>query len=249
MIKAEIKASKFGRALNAVTVLVSTAKLEFGREGVRVRTVDPSNVGAVEMTLLSNAFSDYVGEETAINMDVKRLSRIIHKIESESIVHLRYESGDPSITLEAGSYNFDLNLIDEQSVQSAKRASEIDPPSEIVLKSQVFRDAIDIASEFSDEIVLGVSEKNGEFYINSIGDTDKMAVSFDKSDEAVEKFRPKNAHTIFGLQLLSDMVTVAPPGENLKIQLGEEYPGKFSFDIANENGRVTYGLAPRMQGQ
>jgi proliferating cell nuclear antigen len=247
MIQAELQAFKLQQALEAVNVLVDTATVEFGPEGIRVETVDPANVGAVSMTLLSPAFEQYNGGEAELHLDIQRFSRIIDEFAGDRLVHLSYENSANQLDLKVGSYNFDLSLIHPDSVQSADKAGEVNPPAQVVMEAGPFQKAMRMADMFSDEIILGVDAKRNVFYINAIGDNDSMAVSYDKSDEVIGEMESKPAHTIFGLSLISEMAKIAPNSSSLTLNLGKQYPIQMRFDIANSHGRVEYGLAPRIE--
>lgn len=246
MIQAELQAFKLQQALEAVNVLVDTATVEFGPEGLRVETVDPANVGAVSMTLLEPAFESFSGEEAKVHIDIERFSRIIDKFSGDRTVLLEYENPGGSLELAVGSYEFDLSLLHPDTVQSGERAGEVNPPAKVVMKAEPLQKAMRMSNMFSDEIILGVDADNDLFYINAMGDNDSMAVSYDESKEVVDEIKSEPAHTIFGLSLLSEMIRIAPGKNNITLEIGKQYPIQMKFDIANGKGQVEYGLAPRV---
>jgi proliferating cell nuclear antigen len=246
MIRAKLSAGRLNRALEAVTVLVDTATLQFGPDGLSIETVDPANVAAVSLSMLSGAFSEFEGDETQISIDISRVARITRKINNHQPVELLYDSESHELLLDAGSYEFELSLIDPNSVHSGQRAADIEPPGKVVIEADELHQAVTMADMFSDELILGIDAKREVFYINAIGDNDSMAVSFDSDEDVIEDMEPTKAHTIFSLEYLSDMVQVAPSQSDVRLELGEEYPARIHFKIADGEGRVAYGLAPRV---
>lgn len=246
MIRAKLPAGKLNRALEAVTVLVDTATLEFGPDGMAIETVDPAKVGAVSLALLSGAFSEFEGDKTQVSVDIKRVANITRQIRDTQQVELIYDPKSDDLSLDSGSYEFELTPIDPESVHSGRRAAEIEPPGEVTLDADELHHAITLADMFSEEIILGIDAGREVFYINAHGDTDSMAVSFDVDDDAIVEMESAQAHTIFGLEYLADMVQVIPRQNEVRIELGEEYPGRIYFEIAEGHGRVAYGLAPRV---
>ena len=246
MIRARLSAGRLNRALEAVTVLVDTATLQFGPDGLSIETVDPANVAAASLSMLSGAFSEFEGDETQISIDVSRVARITRNINDHQTVELLYNSESHELRLDSGSYEFELSLIDPNSVHSGQKAADIEPPGKVVIEGDELHKAVTMADMFSDELILGIDADRGVFYINAMGDNDSMAVSFGSDEEAIEELEPTKAHTVFSLKYLSDMVQIVPNQNNVRLKLGEEYPARIHFDIADGEGRVAYGLAPRV---
>lgn len=244
MIRAEIGAARLRRALDAITVLVDTAAIRFGPDGMSVETVDPANVGAVSVSLLSEAFDSYRGDPSEISVDIDRVADLLSELPNQQAVTLVHQPGEHALSIESGVYDFDCALIDPNSVQSGKRAAEIAPPAMVQIDAAEFKRAIRMASMFSEEVVLGVDAGNEVFYINAMGDSDNMAVSYTSDD--VEEMDPEPAHTIYGTSYLSKIANEIQPDSTVQIEIGEEYPARIQFEIADGNGRVVYGLAPRV---
>jgi len=57
------------------------------------------------------------------------------------------------------------------------------------------------------------------------------------------------ARSLFSLDYLSDMNNAIPKAAEVTTELGEEFPVKLHFDIAEGQGNVTYMLAPRIQSE
>jgi proliferating cell nuclear antigen len=248
MSQATLPAGKLNSALEAVTVLVDYATLQFGPDGLSIETVDAASIGAVTLSLLSGAFKEYEGSSFRININVERLAEITRRIDKSQSVTLVYDKDSHELRLDTGSYEFELTLVDPTSVHSGQRAAEIDPPSEVVLDSRRIHQAIQLGGMFTDEVIMGMDSSREVFYLNASGDNDSMAVSFEREDEVISSMTPEPAHSIYSLEYLNEMMGEVPSENDVKIQFGEEFPARIHFDIADGNGRVVYGLAPRIQG-
>ena len=97
----------------------------------------------------------------------------------------------------------------------------------------------------SDHIALGVNAETEVFYVDAEGDTDDVHVEMTADDLIGLESGP--AHSLFSLDYLSDMNKAIPKDAEVTVELGEEFPVKMHFNIAEGNGRVTYMLAPRIQ--
>lgn len=247
MVKAKIQVGKLRRALQSVGILVNSATVQFGEDALTIETVDPSNVGAVSMTLYSEAFEEYTAEGGEASIDIDRISNILQNFNNDQIVEFE-QGADGCLDLEVSidTFEFELSLIHRDSVESGQRAAEIQPPSHIEIEANEIQKAMNLGEMFSEEIILGVDPDADLFYINSIGDNDSMAVSFKKSSKKVESLQASRAHSVFSHSILSKMLRTVPSTNDVKISLGEQYPAKIQFNIAGEDGEVEYGLAPRV---
>jgi proliferating cell nuclear antigen len=99
----------------------------------------------------------------------------------------------------------------------------------------------------SDHIALGVDEDREVFYVDAEGDTDDVHFELGRAD--LIDLQAGDAHSLFSLDYLKDMNKAIPKDAEVEMELGEEFPVKMHFDIAEGQGRVTYMLAPRIQSE
>jgi len=97
----------------------------------------------------------------------------------------------------------------------------------------------------SDHIELGVDESAEAFYVKAEGDTDDVHLELDADDLIDLIVGP--AASLFSLDYLKDMNKAIPADAEVTMVLGEEFPVKLHFDIAEGEGQVTFMLAPRIQ--
>jgi proliferating cell nuclear antigen len=97
----------------------------------------------------------------------------------------------------------------------------------------------------SDHIALGVDADAEHFYVDAEGDTDDVHLELDRED--LIDLQAGDAHSLFSLDYLQDMNRAIPKDAEVTMELGEEFPIKMHFDIAEGEGAATYLLAPRIQ--
>ena len=97
----------------------------------------------------------------------------------------------------------------------------------------------------SDHIALGVDENDDLFYVDAEGDTDDVHLELGLED--LIDLDVGSAHSLFSLDYLKDMNKAIPRDGEVAIDLGEEFPVKIHYEIAEGLGTVTYMLAPRIQ--
>ena len=122
---------------------------------------------------------------------------------------------------------------------------DLDLPAKVVIEGSNLDQGIKAADMVSDHIALGVDPESQTFYIRAKGDTDNVQLEL-KQDELIS-FQPALAHSLFSLDYFKDMNKAIPKSTSVTLSIGEEYPIKINFPIADGNGQVTYLLAPRIQ--
>jgi proliferating cell nuclear antigen len=55
--------------------------------------------------------------------------------------------------------------------------------------------------------------------------------------------------SLFSLDYFSNMVRSVPSAGVVALAIGQDYPAKMNFEIAEGNGEVTYLLAPRIENE
>lgn len=246
MSRIELQVGEFSRALASVRALVDIAPISFDKDGFYIETVDASSVGAVSMKLEPTAFDEYEADGLEAHLDVEQIGQILHKFDNSKNAELEYDPEMNRFDLTIGSFSFDLSMIHPESVRSGRKAGNVDPPAELIIKAEEFQKAVRLAEMFSDEIILGVDSDREVFYLNALGDSDSMAVSFDRTAKEVSLVDTTRAHSIYSLSYLSQMTKSIPSSQDITIKLGEEFPAKLKFEIAEGDGEVVYGLAPRV---
>ena len=105
--------------------------------------------------------------------------------------------------------------------------------------------ALALAWTETNSIALGVDADDELFYVDAEGDTDD--VHLELTTEDLIALTPGDARSLFSLDYLKDMNKAIPSDAEVTMEVGEEFPVKMHFDIAEGNGNVTYMLAPRIQ--
>jgi proliferating cell nuclear antigen len=105
--------------------------------------------------------------------------------------------------------------------------------------------SVTAADMVSDHIALAVDDDDETFVVEAEGDTDDVRLELDREDLVDLQAGP--ARSLFSLDYLKDMNKAIPKDAEVTIELGEEFPVKLHFDIAEGQGNVTFMLAPRIQ--
>jgi proliferating cell nuclear antigen len=245
MFKAIVDAETLGDALDSVSVLVEECKIHLEEDGLRIRAVDPANVGMVDLELDASAFESYEADGGLIGVDLSRLQDIAGMADKGQLVELELDEETRKLHTQIDGLEYTLALIDPDSIRQEPDIPDLDLSAEIVVEGSDIGRAVTAADMVSDHIALGVDADAALFYVDAEGDTDDVHFELDTGD--LIGLDPGDAHSLFSLDYLGDIQKAIPGDAEVTMELGEEFPVKLHFEFAEGQGRVTYMLAPRIQ--
>ena len=245
MFKAIVRAERLQSTLDSVGVLVDECKIHLDDGGIEIRAVDPANVGMVDLSLDASAFESYEADGGLIGVNLVRLQDIAGMADSGQLVELELDEETRKLHISIDGLEYTLALIDPESIREEPDLPDLDLSSTIVIEGRDIDRAVTAADMVSDHIELGVDEGEEVFYVEAEGDTDDVHLELDGED--LIDLLAGNASSLFSLDYLQDMDKAIPKDAEVTMELGEEFPVKLHFDIAESEGEVTYMLAPRIQ--
>jgi proliferating cell nuclear antigen len=245
MFNAIVNADTLGTALDSVSALVEECTVHLNEDGLAIRAVDPANVGMVDLSLDATAFESYEADGGKIGVNLSRLQDTVGMADAGQLVHLELDEETRKLHIQLDGLEYTLALIDPDSIRQEPDIPDLDLPANIVVEGRDINRAVKAADMVSDHIALGVDEGESVFYVEAEGDTDNVDLRLDEAD--LIDLTPGPAHSLFSLDYLKDMNKAIPSDGEVTVELGEEFPVKLHFEIAEGNGQVTYMLAPRIQ--
>jgi proliferating cell nuclear antigen len=245
MFKAIVDADTLRTALDSVSVLVDECKIHLDEEGLAIRAVDPANVGMVNLELDAVAFESYEADGGVIGVNLARLEDIAGMASSGDLVEMELDEETRKLHIQIDGLEYTLALIDPDSIRQEPDLPDLDLPAEVVVEGADIDRAVRAADMVSDHIALGVDADAEQFYVDAEGDTDDVHLELDEDD--LIDLTPGPARSLFALDYLKDMNRAIPNDAEVTLELGEEFPVKLHFDVAEGQGSVTYMLAPRIQ--
>lgn len=245
MFTAIVGAETLRSTLDSVSVLVDECKIHLDEDGLEIRAVDPANVGMVDLSLDASAFEAYEADGEIIGIDIDRLDDLSGMADSGTLIDLDLDEEVHKLRLRMDGLEATMALIDPNSIREEPDIPDLDLPATIVIEGRDINRAVKAADMVSDHIALGVDADDEVFYVDAEGDTDD--VHFELDAEELIDLQAGPARSLFSLDYLSDMNRAIPTDTEITVELGEEFPVKMHFEIAEGHGRVTYMLAPRIQ--
>ena len=245
MFKAIVSAETLRGALDSVSVLVDECKINLNEDGLAIRAVDPANVGMVDLTLDIEAFESYETDGGVIGVNLARLEDFVGMADSDQLVQLELDEETRKLHVRIDGLEGTLALIDPESIRKEPDIPDLDLPATIVVEGRDIDRAVKAADMVSDHIALGVDPDEEVFYVDAEGDTDDVHLELTRED--LIDLVAGEARSLFSLDYLKDMNKAIPKDAEVTVELGEEFPVKFHYGIAEGHGNITYMLAPRIQ--
>jgi len=247
MFNAIVSAETLRATLDSVSVLVDECKIHLTDDGIEIRAVDPANVGMVDLTLGRDAFESYETDGGTIGVNLSRLEEFAGMADAGQLINLELDEETRKLHVQIDGLEGTLALIDPDSIRQEPDLPDLDLASTIHLEGNDIDRAVTAADMVSDHIALGVDPDEEVFYVDAEGDTDD--VHFELGQDDLIDLTAGDSHSLFSLDYLKDMNKAIPKDAEVRMELGEEFPVKMHFDIAEGEGQVTFMLAPRIQSE
>ncbi|ERG98763.1 MAG: PCNA-like DNA polymerase sliding clamp subunit protein [Haloquadratum sp. J07HQX50] len=245
MFKAIVGASTLEDALDSVSVLVDECKIRLNEDEFAIRAVDPANVGMVDLSLAADAFESYNADGGVIGVNLAKLEDFIGMANGNQLIELELDEQTRKLNIRMDGLSSTLALIDPDSIRQEPDIPDLDLPAEIVLEGAQLDRGIKAADMVSDHVRLRVNNQTEAYHIEAEGDTDD--VDFELSADDLIRLTAGTADSLFSLDYLKDMDKAIPKDAEVTIELGDEFPVKIHYQVAEGNGQITYMLAPRIQ--
>ena len=245
MFKAIVSASTLQDALDSVSVLVDECKIRLNDDDLSIRAVDPANVGMVDLTLDAAAFESYEADGGVIGVNLAKLEDFVGMASGDQLVELELDEETRKLKIRMDGLSSTLALIDPDSIRQEPDIPDLDLAAEIVLEGAQLDRGIKAADMVSDHVRLRVDADAEAFHIEAEGDTDDVDFQLDADD--LIALTAGAADSLFSLDYLKDMNKAIPKDAEVTVELGEEFPVKIHYAVAEGQGNVTYMLAPRIQ--
>ncbi|MCP1661766.1 MAG: DNA polymerase sliding clamp [Methanocalculus sp. MSAO_Arc1] len=245
MLKATIDAEVFRESIDVISALVGECRMHIDESGIQTRAVDTSNVAMVSLELDAAAFQSYTATPLEIGLDIAKMKNILGMVGKGDPIDLELDAEGRKLHISFKSYRYSISLLDTKTIRKDPNPPNLSLPAVLKIPGDTLNNAIKAAAVVSDKIALKVDPTTPVFTMIAEGDTDNIKLELGRDD--LEFSEAAEARSLFSLDYLKDMGKVVSKAAIVEIRLGIDHPVQFIFTIAQENGRVTYLLAPRIE--
>jgi proliferating cell nuclear antigen len=244
MFHAKIKPDVLKQVVGAVSILVDEGKFHLSPTGIALRTVDPAHVAMVDLSLTSRGFEEYEAEERDLGVDLGKISGLLRLGGPDTVIEAHHDQGSNRLVINIGNIERRMSLIDTSSM-AEPRIPSVELPAKVVLAGDEMDQGIKAAEAVSDRVTLTVDSKGFEMVAE--GGTDVVTLQLPK-DLLTDHQCTDKVRSLFSLPYFANMIRQARQGQ-VTMHLGTDCPAKIEFDIAGNEGHITYMLAPRIESE
>lgn len=250
-MKHAIQAGTLKTVLDTQTAIVDEAKVFTSEDGWTSRAVDAGNVAMFDINLPSAAFEQYKGEAGTLGIPLHRLDDVIGFADDDDVVHLSIDEETRKLDIQMPDASYQLALIDPDSIRQEPDVPELDLPANFLINERRLDQGVEMANMVADHVRLVVDHNKRTFYMMAEGDTDEIEFETPEGDDEdaiqIDDLK-ESAESWYSLDYMEDLVGGIPKEHEVRIHLGNEFPIKMFFSLAEGVGSVEYMLAPRIKG-
>jgi proliferating cell nuclear antigen len=227
----------------------------FHDDHMYLQSMDSARVSVFEYKLRSSWFDEYQhrnGSPIALGLNSTLLFKILNTRDKMQTIQLMYDPDNGDILFiqftsddkTVFDKNFELPLLDLEYELMAIPDMECD--AELSLPSATFANLISQLKMFGETIDIECSEEKIEMKSLSDG-LGKMSVNINIDD--LDSYAINEGETMrlsFSLGMLNNICAFHKISKNIEIKLIKEYPMKLIYYLGDEDSKMTFYLAPKI---
>jgi proliferating cell nuclear antigen len=243
LFQAKVKSETLKGIVDVVSTLVDEAKFSIDSKGVALKAVDPAHVAMIDMKIEKSAFEEFAADDTELGIDLDKIKEVLRLSRSGDVISLEQDEEKNRLVLNVGNVTRRMNLVDTTGMSDPK-VPNLNLPAKVAVAAEELQKGIKAAESISDHIALTAHPEG--FEMVSEGDTDSVSLKLSK-DQLVSLDCKESVRSLFPLDYFSNMIRAIPMGTVITLSVGNDYPVKLEFSIADGRGTVNYLLAPRIE--
>lgn len=258
VLKLQIDMNTMKEAIDGLKSIVTESRLKFTQEGLTVTSIDPANAAMVQLELNKGAFTELKSTDMEIGIDITKFSSVLEMGQKGDSLFIEHDEKTHKLDIKMGVLKYTMSLLDPSCIRKDPKVPNLDMPATITMRGTDMGRGIKASSKISDYIKFVVSRDS--FKMAADGDTDTVAFSAwaDGSVPAGETDAAKLIgmnftgstiiESLYSTSYLEDIQKVIKDKE-VTIKMGKDYPAIISCPLINNNGSISYTIAPRVESE
>ena len=239
----------FKQCIDATTSLIDEGSIEISKEGLHLRSLDPSQIAMVDFKLpKGHAFHSFDVEETRmISVNLLDLSKVLARSKGAEKVSIQFEETEGNrLKIEfAGDAKraFKLPLLDLRETAMPKEP-KVALETSVKIRAGQFKDMLKDVMLISSHLQMEANDH--QFNIEAHGDSGDLKIeNSSKTLKDLEVKAPTATKAMYPAEYLEKMARAAVDAEILHIEFGNNKPVKILYKISE--AEFSYFLAPRVE--
>ena len=254
------KAETFSTLFQHVKLFSEHVNIMFDKDKMYLQAMDSSRVSIFEINIPSKWFDTYSHTNEAnicIGINTNVLFKILNTRDKSQILSIQFDTNDndtlfikfTSETKNVFDKQFQVPLMEIDS--ELMQIPDMDYAVEFTLPSTNFASVINQLKLFGDSLDIECSEEKIILHSSTV-ESGKMSVEMNIDD--LNSYAINEGNTIkssFGLSFLHNICMYNKIAKTIEISLYENYPMKiiYRLDESDENAKITYYLAPKINDE
>ncbi|MEM3397248.1 MAG: DNA polymerase sliding clamp [Thermoplasmata archaeon] len=243
MLNAKVKAETLKEVVELLHTLVDEVKMNFGKDGLSVKAVDPSHVAMIELSLNKSSFEEYKSSGMELAIELEKLKEVLKLAKPGDIVKLTYDEDKNKLIVEIAAFRRFIPLLDIGSISDAK-VPTLTHTAKAVINLESLRQGIRGTESVSSHLMIEI--KPDVFKLEGESEQDKVEMLLYKDKGEVEIEAKDTAKSMYALDYFANVVKAISSAQKVTLNIGKDYPLKMEFEFAEGNGIAKFLLAPRM---
>lgn len=243
--QAAIQGGTITTVLTTLRAIVDEARIHIDENGISMRAVDPANIAMDDLDLTAAAFESYDATPGVIGVDLDRFADAVGMANADDLVQLSLDQQTRKLLIHVDGLEFTMACIDPGSIRAEPEIPEFDLPAEVTITRDALDRGVTAADMVSDHVTLRMDETSEQCIIEAEGDTDDVSLEIDSED--LTAVTAADAHAVFSLDYMTDLVRSIPTGTAVTLTAGTDFPVVVAYGFADGNGHVRRMLAPRIR--
>lgn len=243
MISGTIKPEKLVDGLMPVSELVDECVVDVDESGWDISAVDKPQIGLVTVNILDDLFMSYDCSACSIGVNNEKLVRLLRVFcEYNAEVTVNVDESLNTLTLDNGKLTYEMELLDNEFVDSDEEIPEVDADCSVVVDSSEFSRIASGATTVSDLITFQY-EPSGEFIVVSENEEADFRYTVGEGGNEVLQ----TVSSVYRSDYIDAITHVTPEKTELRIEFSESYPFKLQFAFEDGDIDTEYIVAPRIE--
>jgi len=239
----------FKRLFDLIGVINNETRINFTKDNINLRLVDPANVEMINLEIPINAISEYrLNNDLTLGLDIDKIKHILKSNKNNDYFDFIYNSDKNTnkAYIKNGIFSHEICLIDISGLPEPSKLPVLNLPARVVIDTKIFYDFLVQADKISDHIIINISSEY--LQLSAIGDSDNLNVTIDKNNFYELYCNRLNSYrSLFSIDyLLATVKQLKPIFDKLELNLGSDNPLKI---IGNNGYKAEILLAPRIESE
>ena len=250
MLKLKTNIKFWGGILNAASGLIDEGSFNATENGLSLRSMDPSHVAMIELSLPKALFEEYeCTNPIKFAVTIRELLKLLKGIGVGESIELLLDEQTRKLTVDVmGKYRRTFKLSTLEVTGEEASAPKLSFNAKIKMLTVALEQAIADARKVSDYAKFAANAD--KFTMEASGDVSSAVIEFQKGSEAMLDLTvQQESIAAFSLVYMNTMVGgAADLSDVVTIELSTNLPLKLEFDLASE-GYLRFYLAPRIESE